>query len=250
MKKIIYSLLLLCVMSSLFSCEQVEVMIFEQRAGVSFTGGRTDSYSFISSGGAKTYTVIIPVVTLGDSANYDRKVEIVVWEGDGKKMNTTSHPDYYEIGEGVIPAGEFQGEIPVTLKYYEALDNKIDTIYFKLRPTNDFPYGGYDDGVFRLTVTNTLIKPKNWYSLATYFGTAYSRSWYSFILGVVGMTYIPYPAANEVDMLPGDHVWTYFEMIANVGKVRAALIQYNIDHPTDPLTHDEGPNIDDPVQMP
>lgn len=243
-KIILYSLFLV-LFSSLYSCKEIETMTYEQNAGVYFYGQANASFSFFDAPGAESYIVNVPIVTMGDSANYDRKVKMEMWKGDGKKNNTTASADKYEILEGVVLSGQFKGIVPVKVFSKPDMDNKIDTIFFKLFPSEDFPLGGFDNGSFRLTITNKIIKPSNWGNLTYYIGTPFSTSWYRFILGVIGMDYIPYPSARE-----GDIAWSTNAMLSNVGLIKSKLLKYNMANPDKPLTHDDGDNAGEPVVMP
>lgn len=243
--KIIFLSLSLILFCSFYSCEQIETMTYKQNAGLSFYGQAFTDFTFFDTPGQKSYIVNVKVVTLGDSANYDRKVTMEMWKGDGKKNNTTASADKYEVLEGVIPAGKFEGIVPVKVFSFPDMDNKIDTIFFKLVPNDDFPLAGYENGSFKLTITNKIIKPSNWGSLTYYIGNPFSTSWYRFILNVIENDYIPYPSARE-----GDVEWSYNEMLSYVGLIKSKLLKYNMANPENPLTHDDGTNAGEPVVMP
>ena len=226
------------------SCDKEEIMIYRQDAGLSFWGQASAEYSFFDNPGAASYRQDIRVVTSGDSVNYDRYFSVAVVEND-TNYESTARPDQYKLLEGTIPAGKFEGILPVEIIYTPDMDDSSFVVYLKLLPGKDFPLGSFDNRYFGLKMTNKLVKPKNWGNLTYYLGTPFSSSWYNFILNVIGMRYIPYPTAKE-----GDSVWAYNEMLANVGKIKSELLKYNLAHPDEPLRHDDGDHEGELVEMP
>lgn len=226
------------------SCEKEEIMMYRQEAGLSFWGQASAEYSFFDNPGAATYVQEIRVVTTGDSVDYDRHFTVAVVEND-TNYESTARPEQYKLLEGVIPAGKFEGTLPVEIVYTPDMDDSSFVVYLKLLPGKDFPLGGFDGRYFGLKMTNKLVKPKNWGNLTYYLGSPFSSSWYNFILDVIGMRYIPYPTAKDEDV-----PWVYNEMLANVGKIKSALLKYNLAHPNDPLRHDDGDHAGELVEMP
>lgn len=244
-KQIITRLITVASIASAFvSCDQEDTLMYRQEAGVRFMYQAADEYSFVDNYGETVYLYYIEVSTSGDSVDYDRKVSIAVVEDDTNYVNT-ARPDQYKLLEGVVPAGSFSGAVPVELHCTPDMSDSSFVVNIKLVPNEDFPLAGFDRRYFELSVTNQLVKPKNWGNLAFYFGQQFSISWYRFILNVLDMSYIPYPSAQE-----GDEKWSYNQLLANVGKVKAALIQYNREHPNNPLRHEDGDYEGDEVKMP
>lgn len=232
------------VIGCLMSCQKEEIMIYRQDAGLSFWGQATAEYSFFDNPGAASYTQDIRVVTSGDSVNYDRHFAVAIVEND-TNYESTARPGQYKLLEGTIPAGKFEGNLPVEILYTPDMDDSSFVVYLKLLPGKDFPLGSFDNRYFSLKMTNKLVKPKNWGNMTYYLGTPFSSSWYNFILNVIGMRYIPYPTAKD-----GDQAWVYNEMLANVGKIKSELLKYNLAHPDAPLRHDDGDNKGELVEMP
>ena len=236
---------LLLGLSFLFvSCQKEEIMMYQQEAGLSFWGMASGEFSFFDSPGTTSYTYEIRVSTSGDSVNYDRHFTAAIVENDTNYV-TTARPDQYKLLEGTIPAGKFEGILPVEIIYTPDMDDSSFVACLKLLPGKDFPLGGFDERYFELTMTNKLIKPSNWGNLTFYLGSAFSSSWYNFILDVIGMRYIAHPSAKG-----GDTAWEYNEMLAYVGKIKSELLKYNLAHPDDPLRHDDGDNAGELVEMP
>ena len=237
MKQMIIRLMIAALAISLWvSCDQEKTIMYRQEAGVRFMYQAEDEYSFVDN--------YITVATTGDSVDYERKVSIAVVENDTNYVNT-ARPEQYKLLEGVVPAGSFSGEVPVEIHCTPDMSDSSFVVNIKLVPNEDFPLAGFDNRYFELSMTNQLVKPKNWGNLAFYFGQQFSISWYRFILNVLNVSYIPYPSAQE-----GDEKWSYNQLLANAGKVKAALLQYNREHPNDPLRHEDGDYAGDEVKMP
>lgn len=232
------------VIVSWMSCEQEKTIMYRQEAGVRFMNQGFDEYSFVDNYGETVHLYYIKVTTTGDSVDYERKVSIALVENDTNYVNT-ARPEQYKLLEGVVPAGSFAGEVPVEIHCTPDMSDSSFVVHIKLVPNEDFPLAGFDNRYFELSMTNQLVKPKNWGNLAFYFGQQFSISWYRFILNALDVSYIPYPTAQE-----GDTAWSYNQLLANAGKVKAALLQYNREHPDDPLRHEDGDYEGDEVKMP
>jgi len=226
------------------SCHKEELRVYQQEAGVIFWGQATGEYSFFDDPGVSSSLYQIRVTTTGDSVAYDRHFSLAVVENDTNYENT-ARPEQYRLQEGIIPAGQFEGYVAVEIIYTPDMDDSSFVVNLKLEPNAEFPLAGFDKRYFELSMTNQVVKPKNWGNLTYYIGQPFSTSWYNFILGVIKMRYIPYPTAKE-----GDQAWTYNEMLANVGKIKSELLKYNLDHPDRKLRHSDGPNAGELVEMP
>lgn len=245
MKRVITGIIMATLaVGALMSCEQEKTMMYVQEAGLRFMNQGFDEYSFVDNYGETVHLYYIKVSTTGDSVDYDRKVSIALVEDDTNYVNT-ARPEQYKLLEGVVPAGSFEGEVPVEIHCTPDMSDSSFVVNVKLVPNEDFPLAGFDRRYFELSMTNQLVKPKNWGNLGFYFGQQFSLSWYRFILDVLDVSYIPYPTAQE-----GDTAWKYNQLLANVGKVKAALLRYNREHPNDPLRHEDGDYEGDEVRMP
>lgn len=226
------------------SCQKEEIMIYQQEAGLLFWGQASGEYSFFDDPGLASYTYQIRVTTTGDSVAYDRHFKLAVVENDTNYENT-ARAEQYKLLEGTIPAGQFEGYIPVEIIYTPDMDDSSFVVNLTLLPNTEFPLGSFDNRYFALSMTNKVVKPKNWGNLTYYLGQPFSTGWYNFILDVIGMRYIPYPSAKE-----GDEPWAYNEMLAYVGKIKSELLKYNLAHPDTPLRHNDGDNAGELVEMP
>ena len=228
----------------LSACEKEKTLMYEQEAGVYFYGQAASEYSFVTNLGGDVYVQNIRVATTGDSVSYDRKVMIAVVEGDTNYVNT-ARPEQYQLLEGIVPAGKFEGSVAVELHRTKDMSDSTFIVHVKLVPNEDFPLAGFDRRYFALSVTDQLTEPSNWNYLSYYFGN-FSVSWYRFILGVLDLPLIPF----DIEVPEGIEEWTYTELDAAVAQVRTALYKYNREHPGEPLRHEDGRYEGDEVVMP
>ena len=117
----------------LSACEQEKTLMYEQAAGVYFYGKAESEYSFVTNLGGDVYVQNIRVVTTGDSVNYDRKVMIAVVEGDTNYVNT-ARPEQYQLLEGIVPAGKFEGSAAVELHRTKDMSDSTFIVHVKLVP--------------------------------------------------------------------------------------------------------------------
>lgn len=225
------------------SCKQEDVMRYEQSPGVFFSQGAY-SYSFVNEPWLAEKTIKLTVDITGLAADHDRHFSIA---HPAKDTITTAEPDQYAVGEGVVPAGEYSGTVDLTLKYSSRLDSKIDTLFFEVLPSDDFPEVRLNRSYARVAFTKQVIMPANWRWLRWYFGTPYSTRWWLFILDVTGGNHLPYFPTD-----PDKETWwmSVNEVKAWQAKVRLELEKYNREHPGKPLTHDDGDYKNTPVTMP
>jgi hypothetical protein len=129
MKKIIYCLLLMAVVSSSLSCKKKEMMGYEGMEGIYFAVQNGPSYylpsqwpfvsytniEFVKQPKSVTeYTANIKVMITGPVKDYDRPFKVAI---NPDSTTATVGVHYLPIGETfVIPANAIVGYIPVTVK--------------------------------------------------------------------------------------------------------------------------------------
>lgn len=240
MRKNIKYLISLVLLSVVFSCEQEEIMLYEQRAGVYFSS-TTMSYSFLDAPETEV-TVNIGVSITGDSVAYDREFQAIVVDD----TLTTASSSMYKVLSGVIKAGEFSGSLPVELYYDAAMDDRTFTVELELIASEEFPEVELNSYNAVVSMSNTIIQPANWSWLKWYFGT-YSTNWWIFIRETTGMSELPYyPTQSDTETW-----WMDVNTLkAYQGQVRYALAEYNAANPDNPLTHEDGDSVGQAVTMP
>ena len=182
MKKIrIISLFLLSVLFA-SSCEKEELIMFDiNSGGVVFPGGtstdineypnyNSDSlryehnFSFLSAEvGATQVTFKVPIRVVGNSLDYDRKVNVFVIES-----KTTAEKGNYTIGKCLIPANEAYGYIEVTVKYTKELDEKSMYIHIDLVDSDDLFVGDKRYASCRVAYNNILLPPSTAWTKRSY----------------------------------------------------------------------------------
>lgn len=229
----------------LASCKKTDMMVYQQNAGVFFSQSAY-SYTFVNDPTLTEKKLKLAVSISGLPVDYDRHFTIAHPAND---TITTASPDQYEVGEGIVPAGEFTGTVDLTVKYDPSLDERIDTLRFEIVATEDFPEVRLNRSYATVAFTRMVIRPDNWNWLRWYFGTPYSTRWWLFILDVTGGNPLPYHGTlGSVD--PETWPMSANEVKAWQTKVRLALEKYNREHPGEPLTHDDGDYAGTPVTMP
>ncbi len=245
MAKIKFTLISICLLLVIVSCQKDEIIIYKQLSGVSFFSNSSKAnytYSFVENPGKSMDTINVPVIISGSAFDVDREV-IAVAITDSV---TTANVEHYEILKGNVPAGEIQGLIPVILKKAAHHDTIIDTLRIKINSNIDFPLTELGITYCDIEFTSKIIQPANWWILKYYFGP-FSTRWWKFIMEVTGRTSLPYNGYNNVSE---EWPMTYTEIGAYKQIVKAALIKYNKEHQSEPLKHDDGENEGAVVEMP
>lgn len=242
MKKI-WNWMMICFCTCwLTGCEHSDIMMYEELPGVYFNGASW-TYSFLDKPGTLIDTIKLPVLITGSAADYDRKVlaEAVA------DSNTTIREDLYELLEGTVKKGEFEGILPVVVKYIPEYDTTVVRLKLRLRGSGDFNVTPLGVSTHIVEVTGKIIKPANWSWLRYYFGTPYSTAWWKFIMEVTGRNSLPYYPNH-----PDQEIWNMSvnELKAYQEQVRLALARYNADPSHPKLTHDDGQWKGQLVSMP
>lgn len=243
--KIIFSCL--CWLSGFFllsGCEKENTLEYEEIPGVYFDGA-IRSYSFYEKPGTLVDTLKLPVLITGQARDYDRAIRLEVVADS----NTTADQEMYELLEGSVRKGEYDGLALVVLKYADTLEKEVRKLNVRIVETEDFKELRLGQNKCVITFSAKIIKPDNWDAwLLYYFGKAYSTAWWKFIMEATGKNSLPYyPTHKDQEKwwMSGD------ELLANYWLVKKALNEYNanpVNNP--PLLHDDGPYANQKVEMP
>lgn len=125
-------------------------------------------------------TVRITVRLMGRTADHDRTFRAVAVADS----TTAQSPLHYELLPGTIPAGRYEGYLPVVIKRTEDTQDRSVTLYLQMTDSDDFTTGNPDMVNFRLSWADMLMRPAHW---PYYFGQ-YSTSKYRFAIDVLGLT--------------------------------------------------------------
>lgn len=89
------------------------------------------TFSFIDCPDSDSYTYDVPLVLIGKTADYDRKVNVEI---DAARSNAKD----YEIVSASIPANQNVGSVKVKFQKTEALTDSTYELYMHLLPSDDF----------------------------------------------------------------------------------------------------------------
>lgn len=239
----IWKLLLgVCFLIGLASCNKEELPYYGDIAGVYFNGASW-SYSFLEDPSKSLDTLKVPVLITGMNKDYERifQVEVIA--------DSTSAPnELYQILDGRVEAGKFEGILPVVVHKADILSDTIFRIVVKLIPTEDFSEFRMGRSFYSVKFTAKLIQPANWGWLKYYFGD-FSTLWWSKIIEWTGRGSLPYYPTH-----PDKETWWMPEYTLRVYQdlVRERLTEYNaeLEHQDNPLTHNDGEKAGLPVSMP
>ena len=227
--KFIYILFLAFITMNIASCDEEEIEVFSDKPCLNFTEVN-GSYSFIQNQTGE-YTFEVPFEIIGDSIDLDRTVKVAVVAGDSL---TTADPTEYEIMDGILEAGQFSGIVPIKLIKTDRIDNESINIKLAFVETDEFSGGVRELSEYVLTWTNQVIIP-DWKYYGRYCCEYSSTSCYKATIEALGIvewqkSTISYQFRKTYGIMFGDYVK-----------------QWNLDHPDDPLIHDDGEMAGQPI---
>lgn len=233
----------LLLMVCIIGCQQTDIMLYQQNAGVYFEAA-TYGYTFLENPDSTVKKLRLSVDITGSQVDYDREFIVTTPTVD---TITTAENDQYRIGKAIVKANEYLGYVEVEVFKDERLKDSVYQLALEIQPNEYFPEVRLNKKIMVLSFTNKVIKPANWRWLRWYFGTPFSTRWWTFICEVTGKTSLPYyptHADKETWWMSVEEIEAYQAM------VRIALEEYNGKHPNAPLTHDDGEYAGQNVTMP
>ena len=159
------TLLGLVFITAMSSCEKDELTSFSTNPAINFVSDSTQ-YSFIQEPN-NDYVVELPVFIIGDSVSYDRFFNVEVLDD----VETTASESQYEIIEGIIPSGSFNGNLKVNVKKSPELDENSVAIKLSVIDSDEFIAGAIENNQTKLIWTNKIVIPA-W----TYFRFFFTRN--------------------------------------------------------------------------
>ncbi|MDR2130169.1 MAG: DUF4843 domain-containing protein [Odoribacteraceae bacterium] len=262
-------LLLLVALPFVGSCEKDELTRYEEaNHAVVFPGlGDALQYPGYNQDGSGTYLVTfsflsvavgtpsavatLPVRVVGVAAPHDREVGVKILE-----TGTTAAADQYRFVKAVIPANETYGTIEIEVDYADDLTTEERVICLELVSSDDLTVGPREYAKGKLVWHCKLLRPATSATIRTYnhliAGEAYrttssfARNTYSsaahrLILTVTGWETLPsYSAAPY---------YVYTNYPAYRKKIQDYLDAWNAAHPGDPLVHDGGALVGQPIAV-
>lgn len=233
MKNIFYSISVLLVLFTLFSCEKEEKFNYLGGNQVYFaTTADSSIYSFaILSSSVKEDIALIPVAVSGVAADIDREIKIeVIQQGTTAKEGLDfASGGHYHLEKTILKKGEIETNIPVTVFRQKDIDGGEVVVWLRIVPDENF-LGNMGESflVHKLKINDILTKPDNWDTyIRRYFGE-YGPVKYQFIIDKLGR----YDFRET-----GDDPVSKAEMAYFKDKLKTYLIEYEKDN--DPL-YEEG----------
>jgi hypothetical protein len=222
-----YYCLLMIVLVGIVShgCKKQDISGFSASPAVNFTGATT-TYSFLANP-ENEHLHEIEVKLMGNAADVDRTFTAEVINDS----TTTATPDQYEIVGGIIKAGSFTGKLIVKVINSTELNTKEVFVKLKLVDGADLKAGNKESNTFLLGWTNKIVVPATWTYYNIFFATK-STQVYRLILQTTGIASL---TAAQYTQMGGEAAAT-----AAGTKFGDYVKQWNLDHPNDPLRHDDG----------
>lgn len=239
----------ICILFLFTSCEKEDIETFQAGSGLYFTN-QFSSYNFMENYenkllGSDTLNIAVSVTGNASSLKREFLLEVV------KDSLYTAEEEMFTLLPGTIEANEFNGIVPVIIHYSTKLDDSVYVARIKIKGNDNFPELNQFDQVYSINFSNKITIPENWSVLKSRFGN-YSNSWYSYILSVTKLAYIPYwtSPTNAKNPDPKKYWMTFSNLSPYISQVKVALTDYNNAHPDKPMLHEDGEFKGKPVVMP
>ncbi|TRZ45187.1 DUF4843 domain-containing protein [Robertkochia solimangrovi] len=221
----------------MISCERDEIGSFEADAAINFVvnnDSRTyaSGYSFLGNESSE-YEAEIPVRIIGDSASYDRYFNVTVIEDS----LTTATSSQYEILQGIVPSGAFLGKLHLKVLNSTVLDSTEVAVHLQISNSDDFTVGNTEQVDYVFTWTNKVLVPAWTYYRYFFCRHPSSNAYRAFVIstGMTSFTINDYRALGPTGaQVKGTEFGDYIK-------------QYNLEHPGEPMLHDDGPNAGEEI---
>lgn len=178
-------------------------------------------------------TVFFDIYTMGDVSNQDRPFKLVQEQVVGAE-NAVAGVHFKDLNEPdvakqfVIRAGEMHSRVPITLLRDPSLREKSVTLRISVVENEYFRKGQENLTWRRLVFTDKLSRPNTWN--VGMLGK-YSEVKHRFMISVTGEKWDSELISYLARDVQAQHYW--------LGKIKTALLQYNTEHPTVPLTDED-----------
>ena len=225
----IYSICIIC--SLLASCNENERLVYSWNDCVYFheteevLATETDvwekNYSFaLQPSTVHEDTINIQVRLMGRITDYDRTFRAVAVPDS----TTAISPAQYEILNGIIPANEYNGYLPILLKRTEDTKKESVTLYLEIIESEQLSVGNTDAIHFRLSWGDILMKPSHW---PYYFGE-YSINKYRFAIDNLGLT--DWPQADRFSNGSEPGIYTSAQLQLFAAQLNETYAEYRKNH--------------------
>lgn len=216
-------LILLLVTCVIFSCDEQNIMSLEADGAANFEF-KSEIYSFTKNE-ENTYLYEAPILIMGNVSDHDRVVEI---EAVADSI-TTAPEDLYEIHKGIIKANESEGIVSILLKNAPVLDTKTVSLKIRILDSEDI-LAGNEEAIEHVVSWNNQIKmPKRWWYFTYFYSRKHSPACLKIISKITGI--------DDLSNYSLVRVIGAAKVQALAVKFGDYVMQYNLDHPGEPLRH-------------
>ena len=240
-KKNITFIYLLTFVFILGSCTKDEISSFEGQNGITFLpdsesaniNSYEKSYSFLGNSTGE-YLQEVEVQIVGEAKEQDRFFNVKIATGD----QTTASESQYQIVEGVVKANEYQGKLYVKLLNSLALDDSTVSINIELVDSADFKAAALETNSYKLAWTNQIVIPA-WRYYSFFFTSKASSLVYRLIVETTGLKTF---TSSDYRAIGADGTAVLATKFGDYVK------QWNLEHPGNPLLHDDGERAGEEIQ--
>jgi hypothetical protein len=223
-------------------CTENEMLTYENDPAVYFAGAgenKADSLNhsfFLLDVNVLSDTVWVRVNTMGELSSQHRPV-VLVQTNAGAEDAAVAGVHYVPFDDAglkplqYVPAGKEFGDIPVVLLRDESLGTGKVRLELTVAGNDHFRPGMSDKLKFTITTTDLVEKPPYWDTmLRSVFGASWGPVKMRCLISTTGYT--------NWSINPQLLMSTVFLPLSV--QVKQKLIEYNRDHPNDPLREDNG----------
>lgn len=221
----------------LMGCEKSEPSAFHAEPAVVFdyinVEGQVNRFSFLGTTD-EVGEVKIPVIINGFPSEQNRSFEVEVVTD----TITDAASSDYQILPGVIQAGKVRDTLVVQLFKKAELDSITKHLYLRVAANENFVAGVREKQYMQIQWSNRAIMPTWGTYFRTFFSAAGSTQAYRIFVETTGLTNFT-AAEYRIYQQAGAEV---------LGKEFGDYIRnWNAQHPNDPLVHDDGAQIGQPI---
>ena len=211
-------------------------------------------YTFVTQHeGVTRDTLFVDISLIGNFSDHDRAYKVVQADSlapesfDGSDSLSLAKPGRHYISYDdaslssklVIKAGERTAKLPIVLLRDPDLKETKVHLFLKLVPSQELNPGYSEYIVKHITISDQLIRPKNWEYPVKYFLGNYGPVKHRFIIELTGDPWDDDFIVKEFNELSSGGVdLEYMDFYQK--RFRKALEKYNSEHPNAPLTEADG----------
>lgn len=229
----------------LTSCSQNDPLAYKNNPAIYFANKDVNYSFFYAESTSLKADVFVTVHAMGNPSPSDRSFSLIqsnVSDANaavsGIHFLSLTSPDMQK--RMVMPAGQSEVKVPITLLKDPSLDLETVILTLKVTANDNFKVGISECDSTNIMFSSQAIKPTNWKDWYDAFGASWGSVKMRFIIDNTGIT--------NFDELPSD---SFYMRFLN-SKLKQKLFEYNNAHPGAPLAEADGTliNFDNPYINP